>query len=381
MGHFKKIFFKLFLILVLGSLSSFLFLGCSGTENRSKLKNWMQPSQELRILCTTAQIGDVVSKVGGERVKTWVLIQGDLDPHSYELVKGDDEKITFADAIFYNGLYLEHGASLSSLLCSSPKSTSLGDAIAAQYPEKILKRGTVVDPHVWMDVSIWQLTIPTVLEKLITLDPEGAPYYQERARDLSQQMNAVHTSIKTKLRLVPSHKRYLMTSHDAFRYFTRGYLADDGEADWHKRFAAPEGLAPDGQLSPVDIQRMINFLRAHQICVLFPESNVSRDSIKKIASAGSELGLEIRVCNEALYGDSMSGLSYFEMMESNADTIARHLHSPHFDCANLDGHDKGPSLNDPTPAILRQYGPPQDRSNLNPSEALQNPQNPSRIGV
>lgn len=321
MGHFKKSIF----IVIFITLFSFLF-SCSGKENRSsKMKSWMQGSKELRILCTTAQIGDVVSAVGGDRVKTWVLIQGDLDPHSYELVKGDDEKVFFADSIFYNGLHLEHGASLFSLLRSSPKSIALGDIIAERYPEKILKRGDVVDPHIWMDVSIWALTIDPILERLIELDPEGAPYYQERAISLREQMQHVHQSIKAKLHEVPTHKRYLMTSHDAFRYFTRSYLADDGEKDWQKRFAAPEGLAPDGQLSPVDIQRMIDYLRTYQISVLFPESNVSRDSIKKIATAGSDLGIKIRVCNEPLYGDSMSGLTYFDMMEKNAEVVSRYL--------------------------------------------------------
>lgn len=316
----KKSFFILFLVLIIGS-----FLACSGTIRGSKLKDWMQDSKELRILCTTAQIGDVVSAIGGDRVKTWVLIQGDLDPHSYELVKGDDEKIFFADTIFYNGLQLEHGASLFTLLHSSPISVALGDIIERKHPEKILKRGEVVDPHIWMDVSIWALTIDPVLEKLIELDPDGANDYEERAHRLKKRMEHAHLAIKEKLSVVPSSKRYLMTSHDAFRYFTRSYLAEEGEIDWQKRFAAPEGLAPDGQLSPVDIQRMIEFLKVHQITVLFPESNVSRDSIKKIASAGSALGIEVRVCHETLYGDSMSGLTYFEMMEKNAEIVSRNL--------------------------------------------------------
>ncbi len=324
MGNMKY-FKKFFLILFLGVIFCSLF-GCSTKANRgSKLKTWMQESKELRILCTTAQIGDIVQEIGGERTKTWVLIQGDLDPHSYELVKGDDEKIFFADLIFYNGLHLEHGASLSALLHSSPKSIALGDIVAKKYPEKILKRGEVDDPHIWMDISIWALIIDPILDNLIDMDPEGASYYQDRALSLKEQMFQAHLSIKNKLGALPSERRYLMTSHDAFRYFTKSYLSDDGEMDWQKRFAAPEGLAPDGQLSPVDIQRMIDYLRTYQVHVLFPESNVSRDSIKKIASSGVEMGIEIRVCHETLYGDSMSGLSYLEMMEKNGEIVARNL--------------------------------------------------------
>ncbi len=318
MAWFKKFFSIVFLL--------FLLVGCSGGRHRGlALKNWMQDSREVRILCTTAQIGDLVSAIGGDRVKTWVLIQGDLDPHSYELVKGDGEKITTADAIFYNGLNLEHGVSLSELLRSSPKAIAVGDAIALRHPEKILQRESVVDPHLWMDVSTWALAVPPILEKLSIMDPEGSSYYREQAANLVLNMERAHLDIKTKLSQIPSNKRYLLTSHDAFRYFARAYLAVDGETNWNERFAAPEGLAPDGQLSPVDIQKMIVFVREYRTTVLFPESNVSRDSIKKIASAGKELGLDVRVCQETLYGDSMSGLSYFDMMEKNADILARYL--------------------------------------------------------
>jgi manganese/zinc/iron transport system substrate-binding protein len=327
MEFFKKFFLRSVLVVLLALALIGCFAGCSNQKGRgAKLNDWMRESGQVKILCTTAQIGDLVSEIGGDRVKTWVLIQGDLDPHSYELVKGDDEKILSASLVFYNGLNLEHGASLSALLRSSPRAVAVGDAIAMQFPEKILKRGSTVDPHLWMDISVWQLTVPTILDQLCSSDPEGASYYRKRADLLLEKMEIVHQEIQAKLHRIPPHKRYLLTSHDAFRYFTRSYLAPPGEENWERRFAAPEGLSPDGQLSPVDIQRMIDFLRVYQISVLFPESNVSRDSIKKIASAGQELGLQIRVCNEPLYGDSMSGLSYLEMMQKNGDVVARYLY-------------------------------------------------------
>lgn len=327
MSVFKKVILMPVLVATLFGMLFACLAGCSskGQGRGLKLKEWMQDSEKRRILCTTAQIGDIVSSVGGTRVKTWVLIQGDLDPHSYELVKGDDEKLSRADIIYYNGLNLEHGASLASFLKESPHTVAVGDKIAETHPDVVLKRGDVVDPHIWMDVSVWKLTIEPVLEALCRIDPEGAFYYSENAKALSQEMEVLHRKICDRLHEVPESKRYLLTSHDAFRYFARSYLAEEGEENWHKRFAAPEGLAPDGQISPVDIQRMVDYLKNHRICVLFPESNISRDSIRKIAVSGQELGLELRICNETLYGDSTSGHTYFEMMEKNADVISRYL--------------------------------------------------------
>ncbi len=287
--------------------------------------HWSQENGKLKILSTTAQIGDLVSAIGGDKIDSWVLIRGDLDPHSYEIAKGDGEKIKRADLIFYNGLGLEHGASLSALLRNTPKAIAIGEEIQKICPERILKKGEVIDPHIWMDISLWKKGIDPIVCALSAADPKGASYYFERGQILAEKMGAAHEEVRMQLQQIPTEKRYLVTSHDAFHYFTRSYLADPEEKNWADRFAAPEGLAPEGQLNPRDIQKIIDFLRAKKISVLFPESNVSRDSIRKIATAGRELGLEIHICSEPLYGDAMSGLAYLEMMRRNAQTIATHL--------------------------------------------------------
>lgn len=302
-----------------------LLISCSQKNSSSQLSEWMQNNGRIKVLSTIAQIDDLITAVGGERVDALLLIKGELDPHSYELVKGDGEKLSRADLVFYNGLGLEHGASLSVLLRSSPNSVALGEEILSACPEKIIYKEGVSDPHLWMDLSLWERAIPSILEKFIEKDPAGEMYYRERADQLTAKMKNTHFYIKDLLHRVPSEKRYLVTSHDAFHYFTREYLADPGEVDWAERFAAPEGLAPDGQLNSIDIQNIINFLRLHKISILFPESNVSRDSIAKIISSGNEAGLKLKLCRQPLYGDSLCGFSYMEAMKRNAEVISEHL--------------------------------------------------------
>ncbi|HAB99422.1 MAG TPA: ABC transporter substrate-binding protein [Parachlamydiales bacterium] len=310
-------------------LCVFFITGCSQSERVQRFRSWMEPNGKIKILSTITQIGDLVEEIGGDRIDSWVLMHGELDPHSYELVKGDDEKFTKADIVFFNGLGLEHGASLNATLKRHPCGVNLGKWIEKIFPQKILKKNQLTDPHIWMDVSLWKETIDPILENLIAHDPEGKEFYEERAARLKERMDFLHQEMKDCLQKVPSNKRYLVTSHDAFHYFTKTYLADpsDGEA-WTERFAAPEGLAPDGQLNPRDIEAIIDYLREKKIAVLFPESNVSRDSIKKIVSAGRELGLHISICSEALYGDAMGAgqnKSYFDSMRHNAEVISRYL--------------------------------------------------------
>lgn len=299
-------------------LSALFLTGCFGSKKEVI-------SEKIKIVSTTAQIGDLVTQIGGDRIESKILIRGDLDPHSYEIVKGDGEKLHEADLIFYNGLGLEHGASLSGFLFSSKKAISLGQKIEELAPQEILKKGAISDPHIWMDISLWSKGIEPIVLILSQIDPEGEALYRERGERARKEMEIVHNEIIDQMRAIPSEKRYLVTSHDAFHYFTRRYLADPQEVDWEKRFAAPEGLAPESQLKSQDIQRIIDFLLLTKTSVLFPESNVNKDSLRKIAIVGREYGLEIRICKEPLYGDAMSGLSYLEMMQSNARTFAKNL--------------------------------------------------------
>lgn len=278
--------------------------------------------KKIVVLSTTAMIQDVVKRVGGEKVESHVLIQGEIDPHSYELVKGDDEKIEGADIVFFNGLQLEHGASLRYKLSTHPHALAVGDYLLERCPERILMEGGQVDPHVWMDVSLWAQIIRPIVEQLVEIDPLNESYYREKGRDAQAVMMAFHSSLKERFKDIPEKDRYLVTSHDAFGYFTREYLAEEGELEWRQRFAAPEGLAPDGQLGVVDLQKIVDYLVLHQVAVVFPESNVSKDSLKKIVFACREKQREIRFSSKALYGDCMGEeKSYLDMIGHNAEVL------------------------------------------------------------
>ena len=89
---------------------------CDDNSLHERHREWMDSNGKLKVLCTTVIIKDVVEGVGGEYIDVISLINGGLDPHSYELVKGDNEKFQCAEVIFSNGLGLESGTSLQYLL-------------------------------------------------------------------------------------------------------------------------------------------------------------------------------------------------------------------------------------------------------------------------
>lgn len=302
---------------------------CS-SDRRASTAEWFKENGKIKILTTTAMIQDLVQRVGGDHVDVIALINGELDPHSYQLVKGDGEKISRADLIFANGLGLEHGPSLQHQLETNPKAVPLGNWIMAKEPEVIVLLNGQLDPHIWMDISLWKKTVPYIVEYLTIQDSSHAEEFKRNGASLMVEMDKAHQEIRNKMQEIPSKHRYLVSSHDAFNYFTRAYLADDQELmdnTWRDRFAAPEGLSPDSQLSAVHIQEIVDHLKKYQIRVIFPESNVSKDSLRKIAHAGSELGLQLTIAQTPLYADAMGapgsdGDTYIKMIQHNAQAIA-----------------------------------------------------------
>ena len=243
---------------IINSLLLCCFFGCQTAP--SPLEEWMVPTGKLKVLSTTAIIDDLVRQIGGEKVNHLALIGGATDPHSYELVKGDDEKFVRAEIVFYNGLGLEHGASLAYQIKKHTNKVALGEVILDQNREALILEKGHADPHIWLDVALWQLAITPIVETLSTTDPQNRLYYEEQGKKVKAELQSLDKAILLKMQGVPPEKRYLVTTHDAFNYFTRRYLGE-GETSWKNRFCAPEGLAPDGQLSCQDIQAVVDYLR------------------------------------------------------------------------------------------------------------------------
>jgi manganese/zinc/iron transport system substrate-binding protein len=293
-------------------------IGCQSSP--SSLEQWRIPSRNIKVLCTTPIIDDLVARIGGERIDHLSLMDRSIDPHSYELVKGDDEKFLVAQVIFYNGLGLEHSASLKAQLQNHSRAIALGEEIRRQDPSLILQDRGQADPHIWLDVSLWKNAVDPIVFHLTATDPAGAAYYEAQGSQVKKELIDLDQWMQDKFATIPSEKKYLVTSHDAFSYFARRYLQQEGV--WKDRFCAPEGLAPDGQLGFQDLERVINYLQKNQIQILFSESNISQDSLKKIVDICREKKWKVQISPHSLFSDTLSDsesntFTYKEMMQHN----------------------------------------------------------------
>ncbi|MGR3912626.1 MAG: zinc ABC transporter substrate-binding protein [Candidatus Rhabdochlamydia sp.] len=297
-------------------------IGCE--KPSSKLSEWKADSAHVKVLCTNAIIHDLVARVGGERIFSLSLIDPLIDPHSYEMRKGDEEKFLSAQVIFFNGLGLEHSPSLLKHLLSHPSACCLGDFITAKDPSLILEDKGQVDPHIWLDTLLWSYTIDPIVEKLSTFDPEGKEYYEQRGSETKASLLALHHLMLETFHSIPSQKKHLVSSHDAFNYFTRRYLVENSLQDWRDYFCAPEGLAPDGQLSFYDLKRVIAYIQKHHVKVVFSETNVSQDSLRKIVDICQSEAYDVKIYPSHLLSDTLGDHnSYESMMKHNLSVLVK----------------------------------------------------------
>ena len=116
-----------------------------------------------QVLATIGMIADVAANVAGPCAEVEALMGPGVDPHLYRASASDVRKFQEADVIFYSGYALEGqlGEVLKQFgqrkptVAVSPSSIDPAELIAVQDVYGI-------DPHLWMDASLWQKIAPTI---------------------------------------------------------------------------------------------------------------------------------------------------------------------------------------------------------------------------
>ncbi|MCH9620787.1 MAG: Periplasmic zinc-binding protein TroA [Chlamydiia bacterium] len=305
----NKNLFYISIFLVSALIFSCFFPGNNKIENEKKT-----------ILSTTVMIDSVLKQIVEDKFSLSVLIEGEIDPHSYQMKKGDVEKLERAELVFANGLSLEHNPSLLYHL-KSKKAIFLGDELLKSSPDCIICANSEVDPHIWMDLELMQQVVDRICEKVVQLDEQNTEFYLRNASVLKEEMKSLDLKIKSIMEKVPEHKRYLVSSHDAFNYFVRRYFHQQNE----ERLFSMQGLSPEAEISLKRMSQVIDFIKEHKVEAIFYEPNLPKDAIWKVIEICKKFDVDVKISPDPLYGDTLGGMSYLEMMEHNATVISKNL--------------------------------------------------------
>ncbi len=275
----------------------------------------------LNVVSTVGMLNDVVQNVGGSCVEATALMGAGIDPHLYQASARDVQLFQDADVIFYSGYVLEGQlgevlgrlAELKPTVAASPSSIDRSELITTQGDYG-------VDPHLWMDLSLWARLAPTVANTLSELRPECAEQLQANAESYTAQLQALDGWVRESIASVPEQQRILVTAHDAFNYYGRAYAIE---------VVGIQGISTEAEAAVADIRGTVETIVERQIPAIFVETTINSRTIESVIQAARDQGQEVEIGGQ-LYSDAMgeggtAGGTYIGMLFENTQNITRAL--------------------------------------------------------
>jgi len=277
--------------------------------------------RQINAVATTGMIGDIVQNVGGDRVKVTTLMGAGVDPHLYKASEHDLRTLERADIIFYNGLHLEGGlASVFEQMEDRTRTQAVTDLIPRADLRSPPEFEGNYDPHVWFDVTYWELATQQIRDTLMTIDPVHAADYEQRASEYLAQLAELDAYVIAQTATIPAEQRVLITAHDAF-----GYFGDRYGFEVH----GLQGVSTATEAGTRDVQKLADFIAERKIAAIFVESSVPRRTVEALQQAVQSRGWDVQIGGQ-LYSDAMGNAgtiegTYIGMVRANIDLITSAL--------------------------------------------------------
>ncbi|MGW3968818.1 anchored repeat ABC transporter, substrate-binding protein [Streptomyces ardesiacus] len=180
-----------------------------------------------------------------------------------------------------------------------------------QLPQAVLGKHVhgEIDPHLWQDVENAKAYAQLIRDTLKKRDPAGAKTYDANSRAYEHKLDDLDAYVRKQIAAIPSDRRQLITTHDAF-----GYLAD-AYGMTVAGFVVPN---PAQEPSADDVEKLTRTIRNLHVPAVFMEPNlVQRATV--LTQVAKDQG--VKVC--MLYGDAFDDKTrhYTDMMRHNADEL------------------------------------------------------------
>lgn len=303
----------LFVVTVL----TLMLAGCNSGSDINNEKN----EEKENLVVTTTFLHDMVSvlETDVDAFNVELIIPAGEDPHVYEPKASDLKTLTNADITLYHGLNFE--GRMADVLNDGVSVTENFDTSNLEEMEQ--DEETVVDPHFWFNLDLYQQAFERVKDTLIENNPGNKEQYEANYDAYIAELKELDEYVSARIQEIPKESRILVTPHDAF-----GYLSTAYDIEVH----APQGFSTDGEVSNNQIQKTADMIVDNNVKAIFVETTTNPDRMKRIQEVVTSQGGEVELVGEGneLLSDSLaregeSGDTFLSMYRHNIDIIVDHL--------------------------------------------------------
>lgn len=284
----------------------------------------------LKIVTSFSILADMAKNVAGSRATITSLVGPDADAHVFEPGPADVAMLAEADVLIINGLGFEPW-----LVRLAASAKSKAKFVTASYGVKPIeldephhhghghghshghnhghshghghghghghshshdKDGHPAvphdfDPHAWQDLRNGVIYVRNIADALAEKDPANATLYLANAESYITELKKLHEWAQAEIGRLPKEKRKVITTHDAFGYFSKAYGVE---------FLSPAGIGTASDPSAETLARLVDQMRRENIRALFMENMGNPRMMETIAR---ETGIED---GGTLYSDALS---------------------------------------------------------------------------
>jgi len=291
-------------------------------DNASAIQTGTSPAPEASskplVVATNTIACGLTKEIAGDTVDLKCLIDPGSDPHVYQPKPEDSKAIEQAKLILYGGYDFEPGLIKLIKATSNSAPKVAVNEVAVPQPQQFDEDGkTVTDPHVWQNAQNGIAIAQTISQELGKIAPNNAATYTSNTQKLTNEISQIDTWIKSEIATIPPKQRKLVTTHDAFGYYSKAYgIPIEG---------ALEGISTEEAPTPARVGALSKDIQKEGVPTIFAETTINPRLITAVAKEA-----KVKVAKEELFADGLGekgteGETYQGMLIANTRTIVEGL--------------------------------------------------------
>ena len=328
---------KFITIIATAALAVGIFSAC-GTQNNAATE---QEKARLKIVTTIFPEYDWVNEIlGDNKADVTLLLDNDVDLHSYQPTAEDILKISECDMFIYVGGESDEWAedALKEAKNKNMKVVNLLEALGVTLKEEEVKEGMQeeeheheengehkeheepeYDEHVWLSLKNTQTLVTKIADTLSQTDAKNAASYKSNANAYNQKLARLDDEYRSAVNAA-SAKTLLFGDRFPFRY-----LVDDYGLDYYAAFAGCSAETEASFETILFLAKKIDELGLKSIMQIESADGRIAETIKQNTASKDQQILTLDSMQSTTSKDISNGASYLTIMQKNLAVLTEAL--------------------------------------------------------